>query len=679
MAASLKTAAKDDLLRSAQEENLLRNSAGNLRNWASAARFILPWFVAAVLCILAKSYLLVNQNGFRIIARYLGRVGTGTHGGLTFWEQLTFFRSELLFELLLIPLLFLFLFRYLPRLGRAILITLLSIGVSLVLYVQFRALQETGRFVSFELLTLALSWGWHDPGANKAYLLTREFYIFLGCLVCLGIFLWWASKSGNAGNPSSDRRWKAAVSWYLAAVSLLAVLSWIPLLPATVYHRNVLWRSLRAFWHDDAWNNREFDGRSASELEGIYSELTHAPAPHRDPRFFAKEKGANLIVVVLETTPARFLPADDPLADFPNLRRLQAHSIVAENQFTTYAYTNRALFSLCSSWYPSDSIKTFDEQYAGLRLPGMIQSLAGAGYATAMFAPANWEGQHDQQMFRSLGFQQIVIPDWQQVTSHIPSDVSPNWKAYRIAQDLAALALMKQEIGGWLVKSHPFAAVFVPQIGHLPWPDSLSANQNRNLIDHGRAIVALQDAWLGELLDFLEQHHQFDRTIIVVTGDHGIRTRREDPEFTGGTMDEYSFHVPFRLYAPNAVEQPLHISWLTSHIDVAPSVLDLLGIETGREHEQGSPVWNPEIAGRTTFFFGMQSFGADAYFSSGRYFMWNQMSGVSSVSELPHFGLENIAPRNSPEAREVPRAISRMVGLQQAWIAQVGREPAHPH
>ena len=662
----------DGLQLSDVEENLRHNSARNNHDWVSAARFVLPWFVAAILCIPAKSYLLVDQNGFRIVARYLGRVGASAHTGLTLWEQLTFFRSELLIEFLLIPLLLLFLFRYLPRPARAILIAALTLSVSLVLYVQFRALEETGRFVPFELLMLALSWGWHDPGANKAYLLTREFYIFLGCLACFGIFLWWASKNSKLANPKSDRRWKVSVGWYLGAACALTVLSWIPLLPSTAYHRDILWRSLRAFWQDDTLNVKEFDGRTEPELMRIYGELAHAPAPVRDPRFFAQEKGANLIVVVLETTPARFLPADDSLAEFPNLRRLQSHSIVAENQLTTYAYTNRALFSLLSSWYPPDSIKTFDEQYAGLHLPGMIQSLAGAGYATAMFAPSNWEGQHDQEMFHSLGFQKIVIPDWQQVTPFIPRDANPNWKTSRIAQDLAALALMKQEMAVWMAKSQPFAAVFVPQVGHLPWPDTIPSNQHPSLIDRGRAILAMQDAWLGELLDLLEQHHQLDRTIIIITGDHGIRTRREDSDFRGGTTDEYSFHVPFRLYAPNAVQKTLQISWLTSHIDVAPSVLDLLGIEAGRGREQGSPLWNPEIAGRTTFFFGMQTFGADAFFSKGRYFMWSEMSGVSSAGNEPHFHLENIVPRDSPEDREIPRTISRMVGLQKAWIARMG-------
>ncbi|MGH9703580.1 MAG: sulfatase-like hydrolase/transferase [Candidatus Acidiferrales bacterium] len=670
MFVNLKTSADDRLHRSAKVEQ----AAANSRNWVSAARFVLPWFVAAILCFLAKAYLLENQSGFRIIAHYLGRAGRGAHSGLSLLEKLTFFRSEILFELLLVPLLLLLLFQNLHRFARALLVALLTLGVSLVLYIQFRAVEETGRFVPFELLMLALSWGWHDPGANKAYLLTKEFYLFLGCLVCQGIFLWWASRNCVSVNSSSERRWKTAARCYLGTASVLAALSWIPLLPASPYHRNILWRSVRSFWRDGPSENREFEGLPAPELERIYGELTHAPASARDPLFFAKEKGANLIVIVLETTPARFLPADDSLDEFPNLRRLQAHSIVAENQFTTYAYTNRALFSLFSSWYPSDSIKTFDEQFAGLHFPGMIQSLAGAGYATALFAPSSWEGQQDQEMFRSLGFQKIEIPDWQQVKPQIPNGSSPNWKTYRIAQDLAALALMKQAVAGWLTNSRPFAAAFVPQVGHLPWPDAAPENQNSGLVWRGRAILAMQDAWLGELLDLLEERRQLNHTLIIVTGDHGIRTRREDPAFSGGATDEYSFHVPFRLYAPNAVQKTLPISWLTSHIDVAPSVLDLLGIEAGRGREQGSPLWNPEIAGRTTFFFGRQTFGADAFFSKGRYFMWSEMSGVSSAGNEPHFHLEDIVPRDSPEDREIPRTISRMVELQKAWIARMGGE-----
>lgn len=59
---------------------------------------------------------------------------------------------------------------------------------------------------------------------------------------------------------------------------------------------------------------------------------------------------------------------------------------------------------------------------------------------------------------------------------------------------------------------------------------------------------------------------------------------------------------------------------------MAPAVLDLLGVSTGREFEEGSAIWNPSLADRTTYFFALQAFGADGLHADGRFFMWNQMT-----------------------------------------------------
>ena len=56
-------------------------------------------------------------------------------------------------------------------------------------------------------------------------------------------------------------------------------------------------------------------------------------------------------------------------------------------------------------------------------------------------------------------------------------------------------------------------------------------------------------------------------------------------------IDAYSFHVPLLVYAPEALRSTSNIASLTSHIDIQPTVLDLLGLEKGREFEQGSPIW----------------------------------------------------------------------------------------
>jgi len=149
-----------------------------------------------------------------------------------------------------------------------------------------------------------------------------------------------------------------------------------------------------------------------------------------------------------------------------------------------------------------------------------------------------------------------------------------------------------------------------------------------------------------------------------VVGDHGLRTSEEDP-VVNGMINEISFRVPLLIYAPAALHQTVSIPWLTSHIDVAPTVLDLLGVETGREFEQGAPIWTPDIANRQTYFFAQTLFGTDGYYSSGRFYMRNDMSDTVYENSIQHFDTSDIIPKSSPQHETVSVALARMVGLQQ--------------
>lgn len=682
-----------------------------LRPWASAWRFVLPWFVPALFCVLVKLYLMATGKGFRIVARSLGRVeGTG-YTGLSLWERLTFFRGEILIGFLLVPLVLLLLFRYLPRFLCTFLSATLSAGVAFALLVQIRALEEMGQFISLRLFVVGLTWGVFNPGANKGYLLTREFFIFVVGLTAIAWLVWRAARRDRqVAAFISDPQWRwramayasldvaltgrtvrldpetAAVlseltrRWTILAYAGIAVvftgLAWRPLLPATPYHRNVLGRVLSSFWQESNVDAREFSGLSDQELVSRYRELTHAPVPERDPRFFGKQRGANVIMFVLETTPERFLPSGDSLEEFPNLKRLEKNSFVATQHYTTYPYTNRALFSLFSSWYPPDGIETFSEERPGRVLPGLAKALSAEGYATAMYLPSPLHGEADLSTFEAFGFDRQVFPDPTSLAAFAPSDLGPGWKVERIARDTALLELLKHDVEGWLAQGRPFAGVFVPQVGHIPWPDAEPAGGDPQIVKRGRAVVAMQDAWLGQLIAILDEHHQLENTVIVVTGDHGIRTRHEDPSFAGGTIDEYSFHVPLRIFAPKALAAPERISWLTSHIDVAPTLLDLLGVEKSRDFEQGSPIWAPALADRTTFFLARQAFGADACYSGGQFLMWSQLSDAVYESAQAHFTVREVIPPDSQQARDGLRTFARFAGLEEVWTLQLGEASA---
>ncbi len=653
-----------------------RESAERESEWIAAARYAIAWFVPALFCILVKFLILGNGRGFRVVARFLGRSEGPGNPGLTVAERLTFFRSEILWLFVIVPVLLVVSVRYLHRAWRIVIVALLSLAASLIIFVQARSLEEMGDFVSFAMLRIGLTWGIHNPGANKTYLLGREFYALMGGFAVVAAILIWSARADSREEPAERSRgiWRASGAAYFGGIVLVCAAAWWPRMAATPFHANILARSISSLWASETMDTREFEGLSTSALAERYRQMVAAPAPSVDPRYFGAMRGGNVIIFVLETTPDRFLPANDSLDEFPTLKRLAANSFIAEQHFTTYPYTNPALFSVFASCYPSDGTSSFGEQHPDVKIPGLVAALEAAGYQTGIYLPAALHGDADRMTFRSFGFEHAVTPDAAQLRPFWPADLSPDWKAERMARDRAALTLAKADIERWLSSQQAFAIAIAPQIAHLPWPDKFAEDTTVDIRTRGRAILAIEDAWLGELTRVLEEHHQLENTIIAVFGDHGIRTRHEDPNFAGGTLDEYSFHVPLRIYAARALAAPMKISWLTSHIDIAPTLLDLLGVERSRDLEEGSPVWNPGIANRTTFFLARQAFGADGYRAGDRFYMWNQVSDSVSVSGEPHFEPGNVMLRDSSASREVIARIRRLVAFGQVWLEKLSEK-----
>ena len=234
--------------------------------------------------------------------------------------------------------------------------------------------------------------------------------------------------------------------------------------------------------------------------------------------------------------------------------------------------------------------------------------------------------------------------------------------------DRDCLRELKEDMARWHRQDQRFAALFLPQLGHGPWHDFTEGGTD-DLLARGRKIISMQDAWMGEILDQLDRAGRLDKTLIVVVGDHGIRARREDRNFRPGMIDDYSFRVPLLVYAPPALQRRTDMAHLTSHVDVAPSLLDLLGIVGGRESEQGTPVWDDRTAGRHVYFLANHLFGADGYFDGRRFFMWNHLSGAVYANDRLHFEVRDLVPKDSPRYREVVDHLRRVTASRRSGPA----------
>lgn len=126
----------------------------------------------------------------------------------------------------------------------------------------------------------------------------------------------------------------------------------------------------------------------------------------------------------------------------------------------------------------------------------------------------------------------------------------------------------------------------------------LTESDFRYLEDRYDDGVAYLDAGLGRLFEALRQRGLMERTLIVVTADHGESLRERDAVwFTHDPfLYEETLHVPLILRFPDRAYAGRAPSELVRHIDVLPTVLDCLGVAP-RGDEQGRSLL-PLLEGR---------------------------------------------------------------------------------
>ena len=107
------------------------------------------------------------------------------------------------------------------------------------------------------------------------------------------------------------------------------------------------------------------------------------------------------------------------------------------------------------------------------------------------------------------------------------------------------------------------------------WPDT--AVVRNDLLDYALEVEHF-DQHLGRMIDLLAQSGQLERTIIIVTSDHGMPFPRGK-----GQAYEYSNHVPLAVMWPGGIARPgRRIDDYVSFADLAPTILELAGIPESR-------------------------------------------------------------------------------------------------
>ncbi|MYF05905.1 MAG: sulfatase, partial [Holophagales bacterium] len=91
--------------------------------------------------------------------------------------------------------------------------------------------------------------------------------------------------------------------------------------------------------------------------------------------------------------------------------------------------------------------------------------------------------------------------------------------------------------------------------------------------------VAYTDSLIGEFRAALEERGLFDESVVVLTADHGEGLGDHGESYHGFFVYDTTVHVPLIVRLPGGVEAGRVVGDAVSHVDIAPTLIELLDLE----------------------------------------------------------------------------------------------------
>jgi hypothetical protein len=285
-------------------------------------------------------------------------------------------------------------------------------------------------------------------------------------------------------------------------------------------------------------------------------------------RFRGLAAGRNVVLIHLESTGARYLRSYGAAADpMPNFSALCEHGILFENAYTTYPETIKSFFAVHCATFPA--LDTEAEAYKNARPPSLASELSAAGYRCGLFHSGRFNYLGMKDVIKDRGFD----------TLEDAGDIGGDRESSFGIDEESTVRRMLAWIDA-VPADQRFFLTYMPIAGHHPYstPGDGPFPVDRE-IDRYRNALHYADAALGRLIDGLRRRDRFDDILFVICGDHGEAFGQHDGNF-GHVLfiHEENVHVPLLIAAPGLITESVRVHRVASLADIAPTVLDLLGM-----------------------------------------------------------------------------------------------------
>jgi arylsulfatase A-like enzyme len=298
----------------------------------------------------------------------------------------------------------------------------------------------------------------------------------------------------------------------------------------------------------------------------------------------------NVLLLMLESFSASHLGyAGYPRDTSPHLDRVAQSSLRVRRAWTTATHSNYAQMAIVSSLFPRRGSGL--DVYQRLDYPRVLfhDLLHELGHQTATFSSQDeqWQGMARFQQtgtpthfwhspdFRGAHIDtgaELVVPDAQTVDHAlvwIDEQAERPWALYLNLQ----MAHFPYRLPAG--EQHPFQPIepIRRDFSYVDW----SAQDREVIVNRYDNAIRYVDAQVGRLVAELEARDQLSNTILVITSDHGELFGEHGLVTHGRSLYDGEARVPLLVHWPKRVRAADSYEPV-SHLDILPSVLDLMGV-----------------------------------------------------------------------------------------------------
>ncbi|WP_062104686.1 LTA synthase family protein [Bacillus niameyensis] len=319
-----------------------------------------------------------------------------------------------------------------------------------------------------------------------------------------------------------------------------------------------------------------------------------------DPNMFGVAEGKNLIVVSLESLQS-FVINNDVYGEevTPFLNELINDSYYFENFYhqTGQGKTSDSEFLLENSLYPLSRGAVFFT-HAGNELDAMAEKLGEKGYFTSTMHANNKSFWNRDIMYQAIGYDYF----YSATDYNITPEISVGWGMKDSPFFDQSVELMKS-------MEKPFYTKMITLTNHHPFRldeedkyideyDSKSGTLNRYF-----QTVRYMDEALKEFFQKLKDEGLYENSIIVMYGDHyGISENHNEAmeQYLGKEVTPFVSaqlqRVPLFVHIPGVTNNGRGevISKVGGQIDLKPTLLHLMGVNTKNDIQFGEDLFSPD-------------------------------------------------------------------------------------